>query len=83
MKIKLLLINYLKTNYKDPSEIIEKISKNLKIEKDIINSLFNKHKINKLLSVKLDNQKLKDKINEFKDNLKNIDQYVNSQYQIN
>jgi len=80
-KIKPLLINYLKTNYKDPSEIIEKISKNLKIEKDIINSLFNKHKINKLLSVKLDNQKLKDKINEFKNNLKNIDEYVNLQYQ--
>jgi len=82
-KIKPLLINYLKTVYKDPFEIIEKISKDLNIEKDIVNMLFNKHKINKLLSVKLDNQKLKDKINEFKDNLKNIDQYVNSQYQIN
>jgi DNA gyrase/topoisomerase IV subunit A len=79
-KIKPLLSVYLKTDT-PVVEIIEKISLTLKVDDNIIKDLFQKYNIRKLLTVKDDVTELTNKLNQTREYLKEIDEFVISQYQ--
>jgi len=84
-RVKPLLSVYLKELKKDEkeipvNEIICKISLDLKVEVDLIKELFQKYNIRKLLTVKDDVTELNNKLNQVKENLKNIDSFVLEQY---
>lgn len=78
-KVKPLLSKYLKT-HKDCEEIIELISQELKTDENIIKLLFSKYRINKLLTLKIDKDEILYKINEIKNKLENVGDYVLGKY---
>jgi DNA gyrase/topoisomerase IV subunit A len=78
-KIKPILSIYLKTDT-PIDEIALKTSEVLKVEVNIIKELFQKYNIKKLLTVKDDITELNNKLKQTNDYLKNIDEFVISQY---
>jgi len=80
-KVKPSLKNYLTNKDLTVDEIIEKISVEINEPKEKIKELFQKHRINKLLTFKADYDDLDKKLKSLKDNIENIDNYVIGQYE--
>jgi DNA gyrase subunit A len=79
--IKDKLPKYLKDNTLKPTEIINKLSAELKLKIEIITTIFNKYTIMKLLKLKIDSDKLKEEIKELEDVKQNIIQHIiNEEY---
>lgn len=79
-KIKPVLAKYLRKSDIQVPELIDMISKETKIDIEIIKSIFSKYRINKLLTVKDDVGNLKIKQDGYKENLKNLQDFVLDQY---
>jgi len=81
LKIRPLLIKELSSGETSSEIIISNISKNFTdVDENTIKSLFDKHKINKLLTIKTDISSLHEKIKAYKINLTDIDNFVIAQY---
>ncbi len=76
------LIDYIKKNKKinDIKKAIEEISKNSKIEVEIIQKLFSKYNINKLLSLDVDINEIIEEKNKYVEFLNKPDDYVITDY---
>jgi DNA gyrase subunit A len=79
-KIKPFLSKYLKDKDLEVTEIIEKISIDIKVDKEIIKDIFQKYRIMKLLTFKTDFSELEEKLKVVQDNIKNINKFVLDQY---
>lgn len=80
-KIRPYLGKELATAKIDPQIIIDKISKQAKVEPEVIKQLFSKYSITKLLNLTIDIVGLQNEINQYNDNLKNLQQFVIKQYE--
>ena len=80
-KIKPSLKKYLSNKELSVDQIIENIGKEIKEDKDRIKELFQKYRITKLLTFKADYDELNNKLKIVKDNIKNIEGFVVSQYE--
>jgi hypothetical protein len=59
---------------------LEYISGKSKVEIEVVKELFTKHRIQKLLTIDTDTTVIDERINEFRKNLENIEDYVFSIY---
>ena len=66
---------------KDIDKIIKHLSDNIKESEETVREIVDKYKIKKLMTVNTDIQKLKNRLNEFKNNLENIDEYTLKEYE--
>lgn len=80
-KIKIVLPKYLKEKELNIEEAIEKISEEIKEDKLEVREIFQKYKIAKLLTFKVDVSELIEKLNIIKNNIENIDLFVVGQYE--
>ena len=73
---------YLNSKTLNVDEIVTKISEAVKEDKDKIKELFQRYRINKLLTFKADFNELNEKLKAIKTNIKNINSFVIGQYEI-
>lgn len=81
-KIRPFLSQHLK-KIDDYEETIKAISKDSKIEENVIRLLFSKYRINKLLTLKIDREEIIKKVKSFDDDLNNLKEYVLKKYEEN
>lgn len=82
LKIRPFLAKHMNEIKLDFDKIVEVISKESKVPVVTIKLLFSKYKINKLLTLNVDFKSISDKIDELKNNLKKINDYVLKEYEL-
>lgn len=80
-KIKPSLKKYISDKHFTIDELYGIIAEESKVEKEQVKELFQKYRISKLLTFKADYDELNEKLKTVKDNIKNIDGFVVSQYE--
>jgi len=79
--IKPFLSDALKSGEKNPEKLIATIAKKAKTDPQLVKAMFQKYRIQKLLSVNTDISELQKKLKELSKNLKNLEKFVLDQYQ--
>jgi len=79
-KIRPFLLKHLNKSVDDYDNSIKKISGDSKINENVIKLLFSKYKINKLLTLKIDKNSILQKINEIKNKIENVNEYILEKY---
>ncbi len=75
-RLKPVLSKELKSHPNDVDKVIENISKSLKVDNEVIKTLFDKYTISRIFKVKTDSKAIKDKKKIVEKNLKGLQKYV-------